>query len=319
MMLARARTLALAGSLALAVPVHAEESPGAPGPGRLRVERDQAASECPDETALTVAVERIRERPDSGSSPYRVRFSREGTKFAVSITAEPSGRARTLTSGDATCEAIGNAAAVTLALLFDAEVSDARAAPLPPPTPPTRQAPTTLPGPPQAIDGTLGLAVAGLVGVTAPFALGLMGELGIRTPRFRAALGAAWAPPVSTSLPPGEVRTGLAFGTMRVCFAPVAAPLRLDVCSGLYGGVETARASGFTRNEEREREWLSIPIEIAASVGTRRTVVELGAGALIPIARGDFSVDGLGVAYRSADVGALVWARFVAGVGLEGD
>jgi hypothetical protein len=167
------------------------------------------------------------------------------------------------------------------------------------------------------IDGTLGLGVAGIVGVTAPFALGLMAELGIRTPRFRVALGAAWAPPVSTSLEPGEVRTGLAFGTMRLCLAPTSGPLRIDLCSGLYGGVATASASGFTRNEEREREWLALPVEIAASVWTRRVGVELGAGALIPIARGDFGVDGLGVAYRSSAVGGIVWARFIASVPLN--
>jgi hypothetical protein len=144
-----------------------------------------------------------------------------------------------------------------------------------------------------------------------------MGEVGISTPRFRAALGAAWAPPVSTALWPGEVSTGLAFGTMRLCLAPTSGPLRIDLCSGLYGGVETARASGFTVNEEQEREWLALPVEIAASAWTRRVGVELGAGALIPIARGDFGVDGLGVAYRSATVGGIVWARFTARVRLS--
>ena len=99
---------------------------------------------------------------------------------------------------------------------------------------------------------------------------------------------------------------------MRACIAPITGTARLDFCSGAVFGFATAAASGYSRNETRERPWLAIPIELAGSLWTRRFGVEAGLQGLVPLARSDFAIDGLGVPYHSSAIGMLASLRAIA-------
>ncbi|HEX4334915.1 MAG TPA: hypothetical protein VH062_03315 [Polyangiaceae bacterium] len=310
--MARARVTSHASAAALAVML-AVTGARAEGASRLIVDRAEGAEECPDETALAERVQRIRERTELGKATYRVAFSRIDGGLSVSITAEPSGRARTLTSGDASCDAIANAAAVTLALLFDAEPVEPPARPAPPPA--YRVPPKKPPRDPRSgkrpLSVTLGASFSTIFGVTSPAAFGGTVEAGLLTSRFRTSLGVLWTADVTASLPPGSVREGLVGGVARACYAPVTGTARLDACTGALVGVTTATARGYSRNESRDRPWLALPVELAGSLWTGRFGVELGAAALFPVVRHDFGIDGLGVAYRSSAVGGLASLRFM--------
>jgi len=281
---------------------------------QLVVERTEGAEECPDVQELAARVQRIRERTDLGRAAYRVTFSRGPTGLGVSITAEPSGRARMLTSGDATCDAIANAAAVTLALLFDAEPAapPARPAPPAPDRAPPKPKETSAPRPATTrLDATLAASFVSLAGVTSPVAFGGALEAGLVTPRFRTSLGALLTAKVHTALGPGDVAQGLVGATARGCVAAVTGSPRLDACTGAIVGVTSATASGYSRNETRQRPWLAIPVELAGSLWTRRFGVELGVAALFPAVRHDFGIDGLGVPYRSSAVAGMASLRFI--------
>lgn len=278
--------------------------------GRLVVERDARAEECPDADALSARVAAIRGRAGLGTATYRVRFSHDGDPFVVSITAEPSGRARTLTSKDATCDTVANAVAVTLALLFDAEPSVAPPPSTPPPSVPPPAAPPgqTVPAaspPTKRLAGTLTVAGANLIGVTGPAAFGVSAEAGLVVSKFRAGLGVLWASDVVASLGPGEVRAGLVGGTARLCFAPIAEMFRADLCSGIIVAQHSATAEGFTRNDTRRRPWLAVPLQLSGSYWAGHVGVELGLAALLPLHRTDFAIEGLGVPYESPSVGFL--------------
>jgi hypothetical protein len=278
----------------------------------LLVERGPGAEECPDSAELARRVERIRERSELGKASYRLVFTKRDAGLAVAITAEPSGRARTLTSNDATCDAIANAAAVTLALLFDAEPVEAPpAAPVSTPTPSPAPA-KPIPAPPRpavsarrAVQVTFSLAASTAAGVTAPLAFGGMLEAGLVAGRLRTSLGALWLAPVASALPPGQVREGLVGGTARGCFAPLMGAWRVDLCSGAFLGVASADATGYTTNETRHRPWLAIPAELAGSWWTEHVALEASVAALFPVQRRDFGIEGLGVPYRSSAVGLI--------------
>lgn len=275
--------------------------------GHLVVERGEGAEECPDAEALAARIAAIRSRTDLGSASYRVRFSHEKEPFVVTITAEPSGHARTLASDDATCEPVANAVALTLALLFDAEpAAPPPPTPVPPvsPPPPQRAVPTA-PTPSQRLAGTITVAGANLVGVTGPAAFGVAAEAGLVVSRFRAGLGMLWTADVASSLGPGEIREGLVGGTARLCFAPTTEAFRTDLCSGLLVGRASATAHGFTRNETRHSPWVAVPLQLSGSYWTKHIGVELGLSALVQLQRADFAVEGLGVSYESAPVGFL--------------
>jgi hypothetical protein len=87
------------------------------------------------------------------------------------------------------------------------------------------------------------------------------------------------------------------------------------LCSGGYLGRTQTKARGYTRNDTASKTWLTIPIELALVYAARHYWGELGVSAMIPIRSTDFSIDGLGRAYDSPPIGALVSLRlaFTAG------
>ncbi|WP_437307696.1 hypothetical protein [Sorangium sp. So ce388] len=161
---------------------------------------------------------------------------------------------------------------------------------------------------------TLAAGATGLFGVVRPFAPALSAELGIGGARFRAAIGALWLVPQTLEHGPGELRETMLGGVVRACFAVAgSAALRLDVCSGVHAGQLTVAASGYTRNDVAEKPWLAVPLELSLASLAGPLGLDVGAAGLLPLRRSDFSVDGVGVAYRSAPVGVLVSLR---GVGI---
>ncbi|WP_437335859.1 hypothetical protein [Sorangium sp. So ce394] len=159
---------------------------------------------------------------------------------------------------------------------------------------------------------TLAAGAAGLFGVVRPFAPALSAEAGIGGARWRATMGALWLVPQTLRHGPGELRETLLGGAARACLtAAGSAALRFDVCSGVHAGRLQAAASGYTRNDVAEKAWLAVPLELSLSRLSGPLGFDIGAAALLPLRRNDFSVDGVGVAYSSPPVGALVSLRGV--------
>ncbi|MDC0680625.1 hypothetical protein [Sorangium atrum] len=305
----------------------------------LSVTRGAGAESCPDAARLIERVEQLRGRPETGASgSYVVEFTREADGFRASIRSGSG--ARELRDRSRSCAGLEQATAVTLALLLDSDGQASSpqgpgvvARDAPPPAPPApspsasaerplvarpapagagggeREAPTSERG---ATRLTLAAGAAGLFGVVRPFAPALSTELGIGGARFRAAIGALWLVPQTLELGPGELRETMFGGVVRACFAAAGVGvLRFDVCSGVHAGRLKAAASGFTRNDAVEKTWLAIPFELSLASLAGPLGFDVGAAALVPLRRNDFSVDGVGVAYRSPPVGALVSLRGV--------
>jgi hypothetical protein len=159
----------------------------------------------------------------------------------------------------------------------------------------------------------LALGPAASFGVIGPFAPALSGELGLRTARWRAGLGAQWLLPQRRALAPGSVRETLVTAAVRGCYAAWRGPadLRLELCSGLWLGSLSARADGFTRDASASELWLAWPIELTLAQSTGPIGWELIATAILPVRRRDFAIEGAGSAYRSAPIAALLCLRAV--------
>ncbi|WP_438041618.1 hypothetical protein [Sorangium sp. So ce128] len=307
----------------------------------LSVTRGAGAESCPDAARLIERVEQLRGRPETGASDsYLVDFTRDTDGFRASIRSGSG--ARELRDRSRSCAGLEQATAVTLALLLDsdarepsaqapeadggAELAPAPEAAAPSPSVSAERPPVARPAPAGAGSGereastsgrgatrlTLAAGAAGLFGVVRPFAPALSAELGIGGARFRAAIGALWLVPQTLELGPGELRETMLGGAVRACFAAAGVGvLRFDVCSGVHAGRLKVAASGFTRNDAVETTWLAVPIELSLASLAGPLGFDVGAAALVPLRRNDFSVDGVGVAYRSPPVGALVSLRGV--------
>jgi hypothetical protein len=277
------------------------------------VERAAGAESCPNAAWLAARMEGIRGKSARGRTEYRVTFSQAGEEFAASITAGSPGQRRTILSRRPTCVALGEATAVTLALLFDSDALEEEH----PPEPALRLvapmvAVAAPPPPPRGASVSVG--AAGLVGILGPLSLAGTAETGGAIGRWRAGVGALWALPDTHTLGPGSVREELLSGLVRLCHSPLQRrKLRVDVCSGAYVGATTGEAGGFSTNDQRSRLWVAVPAELVLAYAPARHLGwELSAGALWQVRRNDFGIDGLGAAYRSPVVAGIVSLRAVA-------
>ncbi len=288
----------------------------------LSVTREEGAESCPDTEALKLRVERLRGHPTTGEpSSYRVGFTYRGGVFRADIQVGSGSGVRVLRDRGATCAALEQATAVTLALLLD---SDARELPPeknePEPPPPVEQPKPkpVLPPPTEpdrrrtAANLALSLGGAGLFGVARPVAPVALAELGIGVNRFRTSVGVLWMPTQTLDFGPGQLHETLLSGVARTCLAALrSTELRFDFCSGIYAGLLQVRAQGYTRNDSVDKAWLALPIELALSTTSRPASVEIGVSALLPLRRNDFAIDNLGVAYSSWPAGLLLSMRAV--------
>ena len=286
----------------------------------LRVEREVGAEECPDASSLGERVTAIRGHADSPSNAsYAVSFAHTADSFTATIRSGPHGESqRVLQSHGPNCAALARATAVTLALLFDSvpEEPHPAPAPAPPPPPPVKiEDPLTRPvlEKPSAgvpVDTTLSLGAGGLAFVLRPISPAFTGELGLQVKRLRVGLGVLWNPTQTFALESGRVRESLVSGTARGCLALAGSrSLHLDVCSGLFVGVASGEAVGFTVNASRSRAWLALPVELSLVDSAGPLGWELSVAALGALVHQDFEVAPLGVAYHAPRVGGMLTFR----------
>jgi len=302
----------------------------------LSVTRMADAQDCPDKAGLVDRVAAIRGADAAHAPPaalpseapaavtavtavtFAVTFARAGDTFSAAIRSSlRPGSVRRLEVPGATCAALARATAVTLALLLDSDAASeetphpAEPSPAPPPAPAAPEAPP--PAPTRATNRlTIAAGASALVVTLRPVAPAFTGELGLEVGPWRTGLGVLWAPAQSLSLGPGTVSESLASSSLRVCYSPWRSDvLRTDLCAGAYVGLEAASGQGYTRNDDRTRPWLAIPFELTLAGRREHVGWELGAGALVSVLRQDFSIDGLGDAYRPPLVGAIVSLRAV--------
>jgi len=282
----------------------------------LVVDRGAGAERCPDAGALGSRVEQIRGKPPTDlPTAYRVTFAKRDEGFLATLRTDGgSGSVRTLEYDGTECAALGQAVAVTLALLFDSDVEQKRAAPREPaPTPSTVATATKPPPPPSpSRDVSLALGPIALFGVIRPIAPALAAEVGLAFRPLRGSAGVLVAWPQTTSLGPGIVRESLLSGFARACFVTWrGGALRFDACTGILVGAITAEAEGYTHNEHRTRGWIALPLEAALAGWAAPIGWELSLAGLLPLVRSDFTVDGVGTAYASPPVGAMLSLRMI--------
>ena len=317
-----ARAQAPTGPSPLAPSPPAQTTPPPPSP--LDVSRGSDVQDCPDAAHLADDIARIRGVDAApATTGYSVEFARSGSGLSAAIRRGPARtNVRLLEARGQTCAALAHAVAVTLALLFDSDKiggPEAKPEEVKPPEP----VPIAAPSPTPVIEeprqerkrrreATITLGGSGLFGVLRPASPGLTGELGLEIGRWRTGLGVMWMFPQTLELGPGTVRESLVSGSMRVCYAPWRSDrLRFDVCSGALIGVVTAEGRGYSLDQTRTQPWLAAPLEVALAAFEGPVGLELGAGALASFQRPDFSVDHVGVAYRSPLIGATVSLRAI--------
>jgi hypothetical protein len=307
-------SMRIAASLVVTALMTLSPAAGAEKGPTLVVDRGAGADRCPDAAALGARVEQIRGKPTTDlPTAYWVTFAKKDDGFLATLRTEGgSGSVRTLEYDGKECAALGQAVAVTLALLFDSDVEQKRAPKKPPPTPSTVTVTKQPPPPSSSRDASLALGPIALFGVIRPIAPALAADAGIAFGLLRVSAGALVAWPQTTSLGAGTVRESLLSGFARSCFATWrGGALRFDVCTGILVGAITAEAEGYTRNEHRTRAWIALPLEAALAGWAAPIGWELSLAGLLPLVRSDFTVDGVGTAYESPPVGAMLSLRMI--------
>lgn len=291
----------------------------------LSVTRSADAVGCPDARELKLATEALLEAPISSERPLiHVAFERHGPGFVATLRRADSDHAgRKLRDRHGECAPLAQAVVTTLALMLETR-ADEPALPTPEPEPvppapepvppPPRPTPASAPSPYEFALGLEGGAGYGVLGGWSPL---LGGQLAFGGGALRVRLGALYLPPQRTELGPGSVEVGLIAISTRACLRWLdLSTLDLYGCSGVFGGVLRGRARGYTRDFERSRPWLALPLEVfaAAPLGSERSALSarLGATALVPARRETFSVEGLGPAVEPERVAVLLW------LGLDG-
>lgn len=306
--------------------------------GPLSVSRAPGADDCPDAAALLARIERIRGAQMHGGQPgYRVSFARDSAGIHAEITSAQSAGARVLDDSGPDCAALAQATAVSLALLFDADVraladaaaSTPEAAPMESrvaTTPRDAQRASALgtddvqPAPREdadhaaALHASAALGAGLLIGVTGPSALALALELGLEGDVLGLRLGAHYALPHVIDVAAGEVRESLIAGSLTGCFAAwSASPWRLEGCAGALLGALHASAHGFAQDRSGTRLWSALAFDVRLGHAPDPLGAAVVLSVLIPLRRQDFAIEGAGVAYPSLPVAALFGVRIALG------
>jgi hypothetical protein len=288
----------------------------------LSVTRDEGAESCPDTEALRAHVDRLRgHQATSEPSAYHVRFSQRDGVFRADIQVGTGSDARVLRDRRATCTSLEQATALTLALLLDSDASEvlpdksAPASEEPRVTKAPRDNRRAAPAPDRRDEGAhLALYLGGgaVLGVVQPLAPTVQAELSIGVSRFHTGIGVLWMPTQARDFGPGQLRETLLSGMARTCLTAVrSAQVRFDLCSGIFAGSLHVHTHGYTRNDSADKAWLAVPVGASLTTTSSPVGVEVGASALLPLRRNDFSIDNLGVAYESWPVGILLSMRAV--------
>jgi hypothetical protein len=261
-------------------------------------------------------VERILERPLvlSSSVPSRrvavdVAFRRgtDGYTARVRLSGEKQGE-RELRDASATCAALADAAAVTIALSLEDRAPEGEAPSVtaerpPPPEPEAEQRFPVWAG------ATAGVGF-GQVGAPS-FAPGV--ELGADALReFPVRLGGVFVLPQDNPLPPGAVRASLIAGEGAICRAlfRLALGLRTSACADLQIGALRGEGRGFPSTTSAVLTWIAAGARLDVEGASLEPFVWGVQGSLLaPLQRQTFSIESLGIAYESSAVVGTVAVR----------
>jgi hypothetical protein len=123
---------------------------------------------------------------------------------------------------------------------------------------------------------------------------------------LHALLGAGYFPPVRTPVPgyaTAEAVFDLAIGRLQGCFAPHLGPVKAGPCLALESGLLRGRSEGVQQPETTATFWAAAETGGGASVVAGPCIVRAEAGALWPLRRPRFVVDGDNEAHEVARVG----------------
>jgi hypothetical protein len=295
----------------------------APLTAELDVRRATGTDDCPDAAALDATIARILSAPVEGNTGAgaravraQVAFRRSGAGYeaTVRLAGAKTGE-RTLADTGPTCEALGRAVAITLALVLDTREELAPpaatpavvvAAPDPAPTPASARTSAVL-----SVTGGPAFGVVGPPSLTSGVEL----ELGLGR-RLRVQASGHYVAARATAFDTGAVDVGLMAARLGLCGVlndPDAA-VRVGLCARGVGGRLRGSGSGFPAdNEAHDLTFWAVGggLQVSGTL-TRRLVLGAQADVLAPLGTYTFSVGNRGVAYESDAVAGML--QLTAGV-----
>ncbi len=294
------------------------------------VRRSAAAAGCPDVRALAADVRRLTTKvtldPDAADAPARieVEFSRAGTRYRAHIKATGAREGvRVLGHDGAGCAPLGEATAVSLAVLLDPEWRPPEPAAPPPEPAPAPPLPKKESAPPAAREAPPEARAEAVWGLRAHATAGVsLGVLRTAAPIFGVGLaldpwpevsfsaGAAFVPSQSLALAPGHVDVSLIGGEVAACLLPLGVPrARLGACVASALTAVSASGVGYFRDGSTTRPWLAFGGHAQAQGAITGGLGWLArVGALAPTTTEGFGVDGAGVAYAPPRVAVVLAA-----------
>ena len=304
-------------------------------PARLNVERAPGAEQCPEQRELAGRVEGILRRPLQNSVAASaltidVRFERTaGGSFVARVSATgPKPGQRLLRDTNPTCDALGEAVSVAIALLLDsaleAEAGRGQATTRPRGEPTQVAANAAKPAPEDGGAAAASRAARrwtarAVVEAGGGYGLGGgaawlgFGRLGARHGGLILDLGGGGSLPSVREFQGGGVRTSLLFGSLRVCYL-LGRSLPIAPCVQLGVGRLHGEGSGYGRVRDSSLPWTAGGLGLIAEtpIGTG-FYATLGATLWVPTRRQTFSVENAGIAWESKAVAGVL----TAGLGLS--
>ena len=273
-------TLAALAPLAFASAASAEPLP------RLAVHRAPEASACPDAPALDPDDE-------SPAAPvYAVRLSRSSDGYSAVL--QYGDLSRKLEDPGATCDALADALALTLAILLDAAPSRRPALLLSLPLGSLAELVERRPRL-KTWEVSLDIGAVGVMGLSPLASAAGIGEVSLRIRRISFGAGALWLPTTTRSVEPGVISLSLVAATARVCADPLGPAengFRVSLCAQPMLGALHGQGRGYHPDRQGTAPWFALGVT-ALGEGTIAGPVGWSARAtLLPlIASPSFTVD----------------------------
>jgi hypothetical protein len=291
----------------------------------LSVEKATGAEQCPEQQELERRVEQILRQPlgeliNAAALTIDVRFERtpENAFSARVIATGPKPGRRLLRDSSPTCDALGEAVSVTIALLLDYARPDRDAATIAPSTVPA--APATISPPADTVAAAArdldsdpwtaraSLEVGGGYGLGGDG--GLLGfvRAGARHGRWLFDLGAGANLPREQGFQNGSVRTSLLFGSLRACYL-LGRSLLIAPCVQVGAGRLHGEGNGYGQVRAASLPWTAAGLGLAAEVPVAAGLyATLAATLWIPTRRQTFSVENAGIAWESKPLAGVLTA-----------
>jgi len=296
-------------------------------PARLRVEKTFGAEQCPERDALQARVEGILRRPltlglSGDALALDVRFERaaDGAFLAhVSANGSKPGQ-RLLRDTNLTCDALGEAVSVAIALLLDSaltEANDSAPAQTRAPVAAAQSAPrenrdVAPVAEAQRWRGSVAIEAGGSYGLGGAGALLGIARLGAARGSWFFDVGAGGNLPTERAFDGGAVRTSLVFAGARGCFL-LGHRVRLGPCLELGLGRLHGEGRGYGQAQSSSLPWIAGGLGLAAQAPLAGSAyVGLATTLWVPTRRQTFSVENAGIAWESKPIAGLV----TAGLGL---